>query len=591
MTDWMARDPAAWGRGGRHRRQQPATHPGLRLLADCRPRPRQLLKLAFWTVIEAAPTIMSGLAVAHAVDGFRTDRAGTAIIWLAALALAICCGGLATRGLYATLAPAVEETRDHLMGALVRGSVATLAATGRAGSAPLTQLVDQVDQVRNLLSAIARNVRTTVAPMLAAMVGLFALSPLLGMVVAVPLLAAGLLYAVLLRPMFSAERAAAVADEDLGASATAVLDSRAAVGGLGAQLWAVDQVSSAANVTGRADLRVARLHAWRHAVIALGGYAPLIVVLLVAGPGLDSGKVSLGDVTGAMTYILTALLPALSASITGAGGWFIQLLVLLDRLATIAQVRDVQQVVVPTGPDQSSVISARGASFTYRGGARGVLDNLHLSVGPGELVALVGPSGAGKTTLAHLIAGLLTPTQGAIGVGRRLRPVLLPQSPYVFCGSVRDNLTYLSPGDDAAGSFGSDMDDELWRAIDAVGLRAAAERWGGLDGTVADSEANRPTPSQAQRLVLARGWLSGAPVVVLDEAWSLLDAADRRGIEAWLRDDGRTLVVISHHLDVPERADLVVYFDGRSVHSGTHLELSTSCGSYAELFSFAGVGV
>ena len=290
-----------------------AARPGVRLLDACRPGPKTLVALALWSLVEAAPATLSGLSVAHAVDAFRIGAPGTAALWLGALGVAIACGALATRGLYLALAEAVEETRDRLMGAVVRGSVATLASTGRGGHAPLTQLIDQVDQVRNLLSALARSLRTTVAPLLAALVGVFALSPRLGLTVAVPVLVATMGYAALLGPMVSAERDAAQADEELGQTATAVLAGSDAVRGLGAAHWAVDQVVGRAEGTERADVRVARLHAWRHIVIALGGYAPLAAVLLVAGPLLEGGQVSVGDVVGATTYILTALIPTRTA--------------------------------------------------------------------------------------------------------------------------------------------------------------------------------------------------------------------------------------------------------------------------------------
>ncbi len=562
--------------------------PGLRLLWSCRPSRRQLVRAVTWSVLEAAPGALSGVAVAHAVDAFRGSDAARGVFWLAALAVAILLGAVGTRGLYAALAPAVEETRDRLMTTLVEGSIAQLATTGRSGSAPLTQLIDQVDQVRNLLAALARSIRSTLAPLAGALVGIFALSPRFGLTVAALTGTALLAYTALLAPMLAAERDAARADEHLGTAATAALEGAAAVRGLGAEPWTVRYVSAAALDTGRADLRVARMHAWRHVVIAIGGYAPLLAVLAMAGPLVREDRVSVGDVVGATTYLVTALLPALSASITGSGGWLVTLTVLLDRLALVATVPAPLPVRVPVGPDSLSAFSARGATFSYRTGARPIVENLTVSLAPGQLMALVGPSGAGKTTLAHLGAGLLSPTEGDIGLGSDHRLLLLPQTPYVFGGTVRENLRYLAKPDPD--------DSDLWAALEVMGLRAVVDRLGGLEAAIHHTAArsvgdasngHRLSAGERQRLVLARAWLSDADVLLLDEAWSLLEASERRRIETSLLAAGRSLVVVSHHLDVASRANLVAYFDGRDVHTGHHRELLATCAAYRELVTFA----
>ena len=552
------------------------------LLSSCRPDRATMVSLGVWTAIEAVPATLSGLAVAHAVDSFRAGDAGNAIRWLAALGLAIVAGALATRRLYLALAPAVEGTRDRLMAAVTTGSVAELASTGRPGPAPMTQLIDQVDQVRNLLSAVARSLRTTVAPLVAVVVGLTVLSPQLALAVMAPVAAAAVIYVALLAPMVHAQQAAARADEVLGSAATSTMEDPMVLRGLGADRWAVQQLHGAADQTARADRRLARLHAWRHVVIAVGGYLPLLTVLVVAEPLLREGRVTLGDVAGATTYVMTALLPALSASVTGAGGWVVQLLVLLDRLAAVANRPDPDLVVVPRAIAADPAFSMSGISFDYRRGARPVLDGLDVEVTAGQLVVIVGPSGAGKSTFAHLCAGLLHPTSGSLGVGAGRQLVLVPQTPYVFSGSVRENLCYLAA---------NDVDEAtIWRALEIVGLAGIVERLGGPDAAVprgAAHDGHRLSDGECQRLVLARAWLSGADVLVVDEGWSRLDAVERERVEHQLRDSGRTLVVVTHHLDQAPRADLVMYFDGREVTTGRHRDLVATCSSYRELVAFA----
>ncbi len=544
------------------------TRPGLTLLLTCRPSRNVLLRVFGWTALEALPSTVSGLAVGRAVDAVRSGAGAHAIWWLVGLAVAIVANAVATRRLYVALAPAVEGVRDGLTAAVVRGSLAELADTGRPGSAPLTQVIDQIDQVRNLLSAVARSLRTTVVPIVAALVGMSVLDPVLALIVVVPLLLAVPAYALLVRAMVHAQRDAALADEVLGETAAATLADPAVLRGLGAEHAAASCVAAAAEATGRADIRVARLNARRHLVLAIGGYAPLLALVAVSGPLLHHGRISVGDIVGATTYVLTALIPALSASMSGAGGWLVQLAVLLDRLAAVADRRDPAAVAPRQG--RAAAVSARGLTFAYRDGARPIITALDLDIAAGEMVVLVGPSGAGKTTFAHLCAGLIDPSAGTVSVGGRL--VLLPQQPYVVAGTYRENVLYLS-GDSPP------SDEKLREVLSAVGLAPAS-----LDDAVAGLGAG-----DAQRLVLARALLSEGDVLVVDEGWSLLDAAERHRIEQVLRQGDRTLVVVSHHLDIAPRADRVIYFDGRDIAIGRHDELVATSSAYRELVAYAAV--
>jgi ATP-binding cassette, subfamily C, bacterial len=552
---------------------------GLRLLHDCRPSRRTLLAVAGWSVVESAPALLSGFSVAHSVDAFRDGRLWHAVAWLAALAAAVVVGAVATSGLYAALAEAVEGTRDRLMTEVARGSLATVATTGRPGSAALTQLIDQIDQVRNLLSALGRGLRSTLIPLAAAIGGSFVLDPRLGLVVVGPTALAFVLYGAMLPRTVAAQRDAALADEALGGQGTAVLDNSVAVRGLGAERWAVDWVADLARSTGRADVRVSRMIAARHLVIAVGGYLPLLLVLIVSGPLLHHGQLSVGDVVGAMTYVTAALLPALSATVSGGGSWLVQLFVLLDRVASVAAVGPPTPVHVVTDPAATETVFARAATFEYRTGARAIVDHLSLSVDDGQLVALVGASGAGKTTLAHLVAGLLRPTSGAVGAGPARRLVLVPQTPYVFSGTLRDNLAYLASV--------QLTDADLEAAVDGAGLRPLLDRIGGLD---ADAPLDDLSGGERQRIVLARAWLCAADVIVLDEAMTLLDVSEEERLESWLRRTGRTLIAISHRLEIAHRADLIVYFDGREVRAGSHRELLSDCPEYRELVAYAASG-
>ncbi|TGN81721.1 ABC transporter ATP-binding protein [Streptomyces bauhiniae] len=233
-------------------------------------------------------------------------------------------------------------------------------------------------------------------------------------------------------------------------------------------------------------------------------------------------------------------------------------------------------------------IEVRGVRYAYERGGE-VLRGVDLTVRPGERLAVVGASGAGKTTLSRLLAGIDAPASGSVTVGgvpvaelapARLRRqvVLVTQEHHVFLGSVRDNLLIAEPGA---------SDEELWRALVAVG----ADGWvrelpEGLDtglgqgGTVTDG-------SQAQQLALARVVLADPHTLILDEATALLDPATarhtERGLAAVLA--GRTVIAIAHRLHTAHDADRVaVMEDGLVTELGTHDELVAADGAYAALW-------
>lgn len=218
-----------------------------------------------------------------------------------------------------------------------------------------------------------------------------------------------------------------------------------------------------------------------------------------------------------------------------------------------------------------------------------VLYDLRLHIAAGETVAFVGETGAGKSTVAKLVNRYYDPTRGAVRIdGRDLRDVTLtsvrsqigvvPQEPFLFAGSIRDNLTFAAPGA---------SDAELWEAVDAVGLRDLVERQdAGLDQIIHERGSSLSS-GERQLLALARAFLSGPRVLVLDEATSNLDLASETRIERALDQvlDGRTAIIIAHRLATAMRADrIAVIHDGRLVELGTHDELVAAGGRYRSLY-------
>jgi ABC-type multidrug transport system fused ATPase/permease subunit len=226
--------------------------------------------------------------------------------------------------------------------------------------------------------------------------------------------------------------------------------------------------------------------------------------------------------------------------------------------------------------------------FAYPGTSRAALDGVTLDIPPGTTVALVGPSGAGKTTAANLLLRFWDPGAGSISLdGQDLRDyrlddlrrriALVAQDTYLFNDTLRANVLLARPDADA-------------RAVDQAIERAALAEFvaslpDGLDTKVGERGVQL-SGGQRQRVAIARAFLKNAPVLILDEATSHLDAISealvRKALDALMRN--RTTIVIAHRLSTIRAADLIAVLDGgRLVETGTHAVLLARGGLYAEL--------
>ncbi|MEO5800404.1 MAG: ABC transporter transmembrane domain-containing protein [Gemmatimonadales bacterium] len=339
-------------------------------------------------------------------------------------------------------------------------------------------------------------------------------------------------------------------------------------------------------------LKRARVRALFFGVITFTTFGGITAVLWEGGRMVLSGQVTAGQLVSFLLYTVTiaaaigaiaTFFSAFQESIGAAERVF----ELLESASPIADPPVPVQLLTPIRGE----VEFRNVSFRYRliDDATPTLVGLSLHIAPGEVVAIVGPSGAGKTTIASLLPRFWDVEDGTVlldGIDVRdlalhdLRRAIgvVPQEPTLFSGSVRENIAYARP--DA-----SDADVEAAATV-ANAHEFIALLPEGYD-TLVGERGVKLSGGQRQRIAIARAVLKNPAVLVLDEATSSLDNESERLVEAALERllVGRTTLIIAHRLSTVQRADrLVVLEKGKIVEQGTHAELLRLGGVYAKLF-------
>ncbi len=565
------------------------------LLADSvRGRRPAVARLAGWSVVEALPTFLSGLLVAAALDAFVAGDERSGFGWLAVYAVSVVIGSVGARRALDALASLVEPFRDHLVAGAVRGALRRTSRTSaQKASGSVAVLTEQVEIAREAFAAGLMVTQEFVVAVGAAVVGLLVLAPLTALFVGPPLLLALVVFSLAVRRMAHEQARSITADETFAADMTELAIGLRDVAASGAREAVGRRLDESITSHAVATTRIGRLSAVGVLAVAVGSWLPLLLIVGF-GPYLIGHGASVGVVVGAATYVLLGLQPALQALVHGVSGAGLWLLVTLRRLSQVVDCRNVEsgndgaspmRSAVPAADAEAVDASLADVTFAYSPWSEPILRNVDLQIPDDDHVAVVGPSGVGKSTLAALLAGTLLPRSGMVRLGgaptedlsvERLSAlrVLVPQEAYVVADTVRANLEYLGVGARYA---------DVTEAVDRLGARELIERLGGYEAVV---EPALLSAADAQLLTLVRAYRAPARLVILDEATCHLDPATEELVERSFADREGTLVVIAHRMSSALRARRIVVLDGSSLQVGTHEELLCRSSQYSDLLGY-----
>jgi ATP-binding cassette subfamily C protein CydC len=336
------------------------------------------------------------------------------------------------------------------------------------------------------------------------------------------------------------------------------------------------------------QMRLAWAGASGNALGQLTANLTLLLVLLVAIPLVSTGKLE-GVLLAVVSLVVLASFEAVSP-LPQAGQMLEACLASARRLFKLADLEPaVKEPATPLAAPDAGKLSLRNLSFTYGDSLPMVLRDIDLIVAPGRKIALVGPSGEGKSTILALLMRFWEPTSGAILLGsndyrlyrsedtRRLF-ALVSQSTYLFTATLRQNLLLAKPDADEA---------ELLRVLDQAGLQDWFRQLpNGLD-TWLGERGQQMSGGERQRLALARMLLQDAPIVLLDEPTAHLDTIYARQLIETLQAvlENHTVVWATHNLVAMDWMDEIIVVDeGRIVERGKHASLLSSGGLYARLW-------
>ncbi|MGW4178921.1 ABC transporter ATP-binding protein [Streptomyces rubiginosohelvolus] len=557
-------------------------------------------------ILSTAVDLIPPVAIGYLVDRVQTDTGdlGTVLTVTGVMALSAVLGAAgtavtiahATRIYHTVLAALRERLVSRAM--LLPRHLVECAGTGDL----ISRSSDDVTAVADAAPAVIPALTVTACTIVVSLAGLAALEwpYAAAFAVVLPVYALAMRWYLRIGPrVYRAERAA------MSARAQQILESQrghATVLGFGLAERRHRAVLTDSWGVAVQSIRARTVQSMLNARLNLGECLSLAAVLVVGFVLVDHGLSTVGGATTAMLLVLRLLGPVN------------QLLFVVDTLqsALASLSRMVGVVTIPTAEEAdtsttqadqadeadqpaqadkadeadkadpagaaetATAVRLRGVAFRYADGPS-VLDGIDLDIPAGRHIAIVGPSGAGKTTLASVIAGVHRPDGGT--VTRPSRTAVISQEVHVFAGTLRDNLTLAAP--DAT-------DGDIRAALETTGAADLLELSADALDTVVGTGGHPLTEAEAQQLALARLLLADPELAILDEATAEAGSAHAerldRASEAVLA--GRSGIVIAHRLSQAATCDRIVVMDvGRVIETGTHDELLTADGTYARLWA------
>ncbi|MDN5768552.1 MAG: ABC transporter ATP-binding protein/permease [Humibacillus sp.] len=587
--------------------------PGLRrrIFTYAGPYRRSIIAFLIVTVLDSALVVAIPLLLKEIVDRGVTPRDSTVVIKLALLVAAIALADafmtVISRWYSSKIGEGlISDLRNQVFGHVLRQPIAffTRAQTGSLVSRLNNDVIGAQQAFTSVLSNVVSNI-VSVVLIIAAMMAL-SWQLTLGSLLLVPLF--------IIPAKVMGRRLAGLASRQMNLNAdmgTRMTERFNVAGALLVKLFGVPEREEAeyterANSVRDIGILISVNRSIFMAALALVAALATAMVYGFGGVMAVNGTLTIGTLLA-----LAALLGRLYAPLMALSNVRVDIMTALVSFQRVFEVLDLKPLVaekpdavpLPLGPlgvtfdrvtfrypsaDEVSLASLESTASGDRKSGGPVLHDVSLTAAPGQLIALVGPSGAGKTTLTSLVARLYDPTEGAVRIGGvdlrdaemqslRDRVGVVTQDAHLFHDTIRANLLYARP--DAT-------DGEIEAALDAAQIRALVDELPeGLDTVVGD-RGHRLSGGEKQRIAIARLLLKAPDVVVLDEATAHLDSesesAVQRALDAAL--EGRTSIVIAHRLSTIRQADLIVVLEhGKVVETGRHADLLAAGGLYALL--------
>lgn len=337
----------------------------------------------------------------------------------------------------------------------------------------------------------------------------------------------------------------------------------------------------------RTHMDSVRVAAWYLPIVEFAGAVTTAFALGIGGWMVRDGRLTLGTVAAFILILQSMFGPVQQLSqlfnlLQSGSASLNKLFGLLDEDVDLADAAGADDI------GETGAVQLDHVSFAYGDGPL-VLDDVSLEIAPGERIAFVGPTGAGKSTVAKLVSRFYDPSSGVVRVGgtdltattvasRRREIVVVPQEGFLFSGTIGDNIRLARP---------TASDDQVRAALERLGITDVfASLPDGLD-TEVHERGSRLSAGERQLVSLARAALVDPSVLILDEATSSVDPGTEAIVESAMETlmEGRTVIAIAHRLSTSQRCDRVgVVNDGQLVELGSHDELVAAGGHYAELF-------